>query len=643
MPEEATDHSRKTSSVAVAIIAAGGILALLYVGRPILVPVTLAVVLSFAIAPLVRLFSRLGLGHTSSALTAVSLSGGITLLLALVIGLQTVELASSLPQYEAAIASKISSLRLVTLARLKPLQRAADRILGPFVDEPAIASGGHMGIPNTTGVVSVEIRQPSTTPATLLRRLAAWIWGPIGSAAIVVLVLFFVLLEHESLRDRFIRLVGGTDLRAATAAINDAGERLSRYFGRQVAVNLGVGIVLWAILTGIGLPHATLWAALAAVLRFVPYLGFPTATVVAGTFAFAASPGWSLLWMTLATFLVVQTVTSQVLEPNLYGHATGLSPLVVVLATLFWGWLWGPMGAIMATPLTLCLAVAGRHAESLSFLAIALGSGPALTLPQKFYQRALSGDSDEIIENARVFLKRKPFAAYCDSVLIPALALGRADLEAHAIGPEQQAALRGAVVRVVEALGSERHKRSLKRPRATLLQGESPGHALRERRLQRQRLEASTATPGQRGTSDDQSVVLCVALNALGDDLASELLVRILRDAHIDARHLSVGDIQETGLPKLEETHLSTVCLVSLWPDAEQELAVELAASIQRRWPGSSIMAMLWRSLETAPALSTFGEHIERIVTSFEDAVLEISENVAADANLVSVPSAETP
>ena len=492
------------SPAALGVLAVAAILGLLYLGRAVLVPVTLAVVLSFAIGPFVRVLRRFGLGHVSSVLGAVAATGLVVLALTGVIVMQALDMTSNLSAYQDTFRANLQMLRTETLARLEPTWEAAQGVLDPFTGDGADDGGAPRtsAAPAPGDPVPVEIRPPRATPTVLLQRLVSVLWGPVGSAGIVVVVLIFVLLEQEALRDRFIRLAGGTDLRAATTAINDAGERLSRYLVRQFTVNACVGVVIWTVLAGIGLPHATLVASLTAVLRFVPFLGVPVAAALAALLALAAAPGWTLLLLTLAAFVVVQLVTSQVVEPRLYGHATGLSPLSIVLATLFWGWLWGPMGVIIATPLTLCLAVAGRHAESLGFLNIVLGDGPALTMPQNFYQRALSGDADEIISAARQFLKRKPLAAYCDAVLMPALQLSRIDLDAGEITPRQQHELRETIVRVVEALGGAGREHMFKRRHATVLEDPSPGRLLRQKRLLRQRSELSGASrPARSGAA----------------------------------------------------------------------------------------------------------------------------------------------
>lgn len=634
---------QRASQMALGVLGVAAILGLLYLGRAILVPVTLAVVLSFAIGPFVRALRKLGLGHVSSVLGAVSVSGLVVLVLAGVIGFQAVQMASNLSEYQGTFKANLQALQSATLDRLAPTWEAAQRVLDPLGSD-----GGDLGA--NTGLQSggtplspipVEIRQPRPSPNVLLQRAVSLIWGPVGTAGIVVVVLIFVLLEQEALRDRFIRLAGGSDLRATTTAINDAGERLSRYLVRQFAVNSCVGLVVWAALAGIGLPHATLLAALTAVLRFVPFLGVPIAAILAAVLALAAAPGWTLLLLTLATFVVVQLITSQVIEPRLYGHATGLSPLSIVLATLFWGWLWGPMGVIIATPLTLCLAVAGRHAESLGFLDIVLGDGPALTMAQKFYQRALSGDAEEIIEGAHEFLKRRPLAAYCDTVLMPALQLSRVDLASHEITPHQQHELRSAIVKVVEAIGGAGREHMFKRRHPTVIDDPSLGHLLRNKRLLRQRNETPGDSQANMPPVAAGSLVLCVGLGSLGDDLATELLVRILRELHVDARHLTLDDLHAPRPPEVTLATIGAVCVVSVAPGDEREKGMELAREIRAKLPHTFMLALLLASVLQEADASTFSEVVDRLASSFEDAALEVSERVSGAGFTPAIATAE--
>ncbi|MGB6310899.1 MAG: AI-2E family transporter, partial [Steroidobacteraceae bacterium] len=434
--------------------------------------------------------------------------------------------------------------------------------------------------------VPVEVREPPLNPLQIVEKILGSIWVPIETAGIVLVVMVFVLLEHEALRDRFIRVAGGNDIRLTTLAINDAGERLSRFFVSQFAVNFGLGIAIWVGLTIIGLPHPLLWAALAGVLRFVPYVGVWIAALCAVLLAAAVDPHWGLALTTLGLFVGVELVAGQLVEPQLYGHTTGLSPLSVVIAAIFWSWMWGPIGLIVSTPLTLCLLVAGRHIKALSMLEVLLGDAPALTMPERFYQRALSADSDEIIASARVFLKRNSFATYCDLVLMPALHLARIDLVAGAISVDQQAKVRSAMVAVIAAIGGESHRISSRQRQASVLDSANAGRQLRWQREQISgRWQGPLVVP-------PGSVAVCVGLGSMADDLATELLVRILRDQKIDARHMSLEDLKTAPPPGAADA-VSIVYVVSAFPSEERSRGEATAEEMRRRFPHACIVAML--------------------------------------------------
>src|SRR3984885_9379007 len=443
---------------ALGIMATPTLLAVFYFARDVLVPITLAFILSLLVAPLVRALRHLGLGQTVSVLAAVivlALSFGA---IGGVIGSQLVGMAGSLPPYERALEVKLETLDRLTVRRVNAFTAQAGRVLNnrnPEPPQPAMLQ------PNTdrTTPIPVELHEAPANSWQVLQRVLGSIWVPIETAGIVLVVLVFVLLEQESLRDRFIRIAGGTDIRLTTLVINDAGERLSRFFVSQFAVNFGVGVLIWIGLGVIGLPHPIVWAALTTVLRFVPYVGVWIAALCSAVLAAAVDAGWSTAIATFGLFVVIELIAAQLVEPQLYGHTTGLSPLSVVIAAIFWSWLWGPIGLIVSTPLTLCLLVAGRHIKALNLLDVLLGDTQALPLPQRFYQRALSADSDEIIARAREFLKRNSFADYCDLVLLPALHLARLDLEAGMISPDQQSKVRASMVAVIAAIGGG-HRRT---------------------------------------------------------------------------------------------------------------------------------------------------------------------------------------
>jgi predicted PurR-regulated permease PerM len=401
---EATGWLRDHSS---RIMTAGIILALLYLGRSVLIPLALAIMLSLLVAPLVRVLRRLRIGRASSVLVAVAaltaLCAGVTAAL----GTQVLHIAESLPQYESNVQRKLETLEEVIVGPILRLTNEASRLTGVHesVEAPPVSARGVERSPPAAAPGQAVIQPPEfeSHPLRLVWKLLTTVWHPVQFAGIVLLVLIFVLLEYESLRDRFIRIAGATDIRSATLALNDAGDRLSRYFVSQFAVNLAFGLAIWVSLSMLRLPQALLCGILAGVMRFVPYVGVAIAALFAAVLALAVDPGWSLALSGLGVFILLDIVVGQLVEPHLYGHATGLSPLSVVVGAIFWSWLWGPAGLILSTPITVCLLVAGRHMKGLGVLELLLGNATPLTSPQKFHQQmAHSGDSHEIIADAQV-------------------------------------------------------------------------------------------------------------------------------------------------------------------------------------------------------------------------------------------------
>jgi predicted PurR-regulated permease PerM len=570
---------------ALGIISTATLLALLYFARDVLVPITLAFILSLLIAPLVRGLRRIGLGQTLSVLAAVlvlALSFGAV---AAVIGTQLVHMSASLPKYERTLDRKLETLNNLTIKRVSAMTAQARRVLNrnPEVQPPQTTLQTDAAVPQAP--IPVEMHEAPANSFQVIQRVLGSIWVYIETTGIVVVVLIFVLLEQEALRDRFIRIAGGTDIRLTTLVLNDAGDRLSRFFVSQFAVNFSVGILIWLGLSLIGLPHPIVWAALTALLRFVPYVGVWIAALCAALLGAAVDPGWSVALETLGWFVLVELVASQLVEPQLYGHTTGLSPLSVVIAAIFWSWLWGPIGLIVSTPLTLCLLVAGRHIKALSLLDVLLGDTQALTMPQRFYQRALSDDSNEIIASAREFLKRNSFANYCDLVLLPALHLARLDLSSGAISQEQQTRVRASMVAVIAAIGGDSPKLLRRRLRSSVLDRSTAGRLLRQ---QREQVSGRWQGPLQVPAG---SVIVCVGLGSMSDDLATELLVRILRDQKIDARHMSLEDLEAAAPPNAAEA-VSIVYVVSAFPSEERSHGDAAAEKLRQRFSNACVVAV---------------------------------------------------
>lgn len=599
------------------VIAIGVVLALLYFGKDVLVPIILAMILALLMAPFVRLLQKMRLGHAYAVLVAVLLLATIAAGLMTIIGSQIVHLAESLPQYERTVQAKLQMLHDLTIARLEAMRGEAGKVFNVLGGKGGVGQVQEAPVGSSyTNAVDVSVL---SSPWNAIRGVLSSLWSPLETAGIVLVVLIFVLLEYESLRDRFIRAIGGADLRATTAAINDAGERLSRFFVSQFSVNFGVGLAIWLGLAVLGLPNALLWGALTAVLRFVPYVGVWLAALLAALLAAAVTPGWSLLLMTLGLFLVVELLVSQLLEPQLYGHATGLSPLAVVVSAIFWSWLWGPMGLVLSTPLTLCLVVVGRHVRSFTLLGILLGDTPALTLPQRFYQRALSGDADEIITAARAFLRGRSLARYCDVVLLPALQLAQMDLAQKAIGPEQLVKARSAVVKVIESLGRETPSQPRWRRRASVLDDDNLAHYLRQ-----QREHIAGRWQGPLAVAPG-SIVLCIGSGNPYDDVATEILVRILRDLHVDARHVSVKDVEDfesESHPEATANAVSMMHVVSASGAGGWESSDAVASEMRKhaQFANVVIIGVLLPNLLEVQELPEMSKHIDRVARSFEQA-----------------------
>ena len=279
--------------------------------------------------------------------------------------------------------------------------------------------------------------------------------NPLATTGIIIIFVIFILIQREDLRNRLIRLAGSHDLQRTTAALDDAATRLSRLFLAQLLINATFGVIIGAGLSVIGVPSAILWGILAAVLRFVPYIGSAISAAFPLALAAAVDPGWSMLAWTLALFLGVGPVVSQVIEPLVYGQSTGLSPVAIVVSATFWTALWGPIGLVLATPLTVCLVVLGRHVERLEFLDVIFGDRPALSPSEMFYQRMLAGDPTEAAGKAEEFLKEKSLSSYFDEVALKGLLLAQADAKRDALDQARMIKIREAVTEFASDLSTQ--------------------------------------------------------------------------------------------------------------------------------------------------------------------------------------------
>ncbi|MBV8585277.1 MAG: AI-2E family transporter [Verrucomicrobia bacterium] len=585
------------------------IVAALYFGREVLMPVTLAILLSFVLAPLVGLLRRLPLGRTAPVLLAVALALAVGLGLTSVIGTQIAELAQRVPIYASTIEHKMETLRGLTLDRINAMIRGIDRQVEREAEGQKPSSPSNPAAEEQTKQVPkpvpVEVHSPAPTPLELTERILSPLAGPLSTAALVFVVTVFALLQREDLRDRLIRLTGSSDLHRTTLAMNDAAKRLSRYFLTQFAVNAGFGVIIGIGLFLIGVPSPILWGILGGLLRFVPYVGTLLSAVIPLALAAAVDPGWTKLIFTAGLYFVVEPAVGQVVEPLVYGHSTGLSPFAVIVAAIFWGWLWGPVGLIISTPLTLLLVVLGRHVKRLEFFDVLLGDRPPLTPMEGFYQRMLAENPAEAQSQAELLLKERSLSSYYDEVALKGLQLAAADVHRGQLGPAQMERVKSGINRLIEELDSYP---DVDPPSAAEEKEPETGPAGLPNQSE-QELPKSVAPQGETPPESElppawrtETPVLCVAGSGPFDEAASTMLAQLVRKHGFGAKVLTHDMALPERLPSANVRGTAMVCICYLQLSGTPAYLEYLVRRLRRRLPGAVVLVGLWP--EDDPILS---------------------------------------
>lgn len=405
--------------------------ATLYFAREVLVPIALAALLSFALSPVVKVLQHWRLPRSLAAIAAIIAALAVTISLSAMIIGQVNQLSGDLPRYQSTLSQKVHKVRDF-LGPAELFKNASSLLtqLGQELEgvDPQGAPRPLVGA-NSSKPIPVEIQQPTPGQSDKLVALLRPLVTPLATGGIVLLFVTFFLFQREDLRDRFILLAGSGDIERTTTAMDDAGRRLGKLFATQLILNAAFGVIIGAGLALIGVPSAPLWGLVAMILRFVPYVGAPLSAILPLTLAAAVSPDWSMTLWTLALFLIVEPLTGYFIEPYVCGRSAGLSPVSIIVAAAFWTWLWGPLGLLVSTPLTLCLVVLARHVDQFKFIDVMLGDRPALTPQQAAYHRMLTGDPIDAIEQARNFVKENTVIQYYEEILIRGLQLAQADAE----------------------------------------------------------------------------------------------------------------------------------------------------------------------------------------------------------------------
>lgn len=530
----------------------------LYFGREVLVPIALAVLMSFVLAPLVRLLRGLYFPRSLAVIVSVLVAFAAVISLGALMISQVNQLASDLPRYQSTLREKIQSLRGAA-AGTGTLERASEVLqnLGRELDRPKVSqppSGTDRGVSDRP--LTVEVKQPDPSALQTLVALITPLIYPLTTTGVVLIFVIFILMQRQDLRNRLVRLAGAQDLHRTTAALDDAGQRLSRLFLTQLLLNAGFGLVIGTGLWFIGVPSAPLWGMLAMILRFVPYIGAVIAAIFPLVLAAAVDPGWTMVLWTAALFLIVEPIAGHVIEPLLYGHSTGLSPVAVITSATFWTWLWGPIGLILATPLTICLVVLGRHVDRLKFLDVMFGDQPALSPPELVYQRMLAGDPMEAAEHAQKFLKEKPLVSYYEDVLIEGLKLAQADAEMGLLDDVRMQRIRHAVAEIVDDLSTHEDKPG--QPAKVDAEAEKRTPLAQINKTEETLNQEMSELPEQWRTAKP---VLCIPGLSVLDEAVALMVAQLVEQQGIGARVEKADALSVSRIFSLDTNDVALVCV----------------------------------------------------------------------------------
>jgi predicted PurR-regulated permease PerM len=597
------------------------VIALLYFGREILTPIALAALLTFLLSPLVTRLQK-WVGRICAVLLVVIMMLGLTVGSGWILTRQIVDLGAKLPDYKENIRTKLKVIK-------PPSGGAFDKLSDTFADlkkDLPIANDNKKSESpedkfqkleaNATGeAIPVEVvATPDSSPLELFKSIAAPILGPLGTSALVLLLMVFMLLQREDLRNRLIRLVGQGRISMTTSAMDDAAARVSRYLLMQLVVNvtygMGVALGLWII----GVPNAILWGTFATVLRFIPYVGPWIAAAFPIILSIAVSPDWWMPMKAIALFVVLELVSNNVMEPWLYGSSTGVSSIALIVAAVFWTYLWGPVGLVMATPITVCIAVMGRHIPQLGFLNVILSDEEALTPAEDCYHRLLRSRGEDELELAESYLKTHTLTDFYDSMLIPAMIAAGKDQGRGVLDRDQLDQVEDAIEELLEELDDR-----------------LPGV-----------LKVQESLPDDVSSSLGPCRVHCVPAKAERDRLAGEMFAQLLRNQRFE---VSSSSAQLTASEKLEEIKKldpDIVCISVTEPTSPSQ-ARYLCTKFRAALPNVKIAVGLWNMSPIPPELEkTLQEAganlILKSVAEANIAVLRLARTFSVEMQAAPIP-----
>lgn len=551
------------------LLLATFVIGVLYFARQLLIPLALAALLTFLLAPLVTKLHR-WLGRIGAVLFVVALMFCATGLVGWILTRQAVDLAAQLPDYKENISAKLRDLQLPrfksmsslteTIEALKKdlanvVKRGSEALPGLKVEQ---SNGGAATVPGAVSATPVEVVGGNGKQMAMVQSVLTSILGSFATAGLVVLLLVFMLLRREDLRNRILRLVGQGRISATSRAMDEAGASVARYLLMQLVVNVTYGIPVAIGLYFIGVPNAILWGALCTVLRFIPYVGPWIGALFPILMSLTVSPGWIAPILTMSLFVVLELISNNVAEPILYGSTTGVTPIALIVAALAWTWLWGPVGLVLATPITVCLVVMGRHIPRLAFLSIILSDERPLSEAEECYQWMQRRGEGEELEFVDRYLQTHSEEELYESVLLPVLSAVESDYHEEMISKEERTELHQRVGAVLEAVD----------------------------------LRLSLEAPVPMVDQENISHIGCVPVTARRDELAGDMVMNLMHRRGFPARKAPASLASGELLEWTKEAAAEVICLTAVAPTTLLQVRY-LCLRLRSRFPGIKIVVAL--------------------------------------------------
>jgi predicted PurR-regulated permease PerM len=580
--------SAQASKTIMVLLAVVVVVAAMRAAEEVLMPLAVALLMTFLLVPLVDRLQRWGANRVVAVFITVVFAFTVVSGLVYVVFHQVVDLVQALPQYQRQLRANLADLSGALRGGVGETTAAVEQ-LTEVLKKAAPAP------PDSPGVRKVQVVDPPRSPMEALSTLVSPFLKPVGTAALVIVFMIFMLLRYADLRDRFIRLLGSRNLRATTEALDDAARRVSRFLIMQTLINGWQGLLVTIGLSLIGLPNAALWGALTVVLRFIPYAGPWMAAAMPVALAFAVFDNWTDPLLTVGLFVVLELISNMVLEPWLYGSRTGVSPVALLVAAAFWTWLWGLMGLFLAIPLTVCLVVMGKYIPQLEFLHVMLGDQPVLEPHEQLYQRLLASNREEADDLLNGALRTQSLLEVCDTVVVRAMQLAEQDFERGTL----REAKRQAVLDHLDRWADE------------LLDSTDPARRREQADLQ----------------SGSPLTVLCVPAADRADEVCAKLLAVVLRDQGVIGRALTRAEARAIG----NDEPPNAIVISALPPDAVVH-ARHACKRIRGQFAEVPLLVGLWQAQGDLQKSSQRLEPVgcTRLVTSFSACLSQLQVLMSA-------------